>query len=1324
MKQLMALFISLFVVANSYAIEYCDYFPESVQTNYRQNGYPYVSQVDFSGHDQTLTFDVDGFKMPFNYLANSPAHNGTAAHCYYPNAPTDSCAVNPTNHAPTLPVDLPAFPTNLEPSNCSDKHCSLPSGSKVQSITMRQGKTLTLEGGEIWIGSLTLEHAAKIKVSSPTILHYRQFYISGHSHINKDGTVTDLILIGHGSNAAINLTNHNKISAALYVDPSSFQKGLTVSGEHNDLNMNITVNHMSVTGKKNTFNLPKLCDDTPPPPEFKLDLCPYFKEEVQTTLYDTSGSPQGLLNVNSEYDDDRDEWFDDFDVNAIVLPRNNTGLAFSGFTNNSTYGGCFYTSSFIGLRGFGWQNCQVEPTKSFENYPPQLDDFPSGDYSSDFKCKDGKVCHLKWTNNKINKLEVKDDSKLIIDSGEYWVNEHIHLEDAEIQLINGPVKINYRGIKANGDLYPPHFKDELKINTLGNSEDLLFVGHGAGSDIEIESEDSVIKAYFYVPPEAATVGTRGFLVNGEDNYIFGGVAAPNVTLGERDYDDQKRHKDRDDNDVEGEGNVLFARIPVQCKAPPPSQDYYLELEPLKGIALSCETQRVTFNVVDKYGKPIEDYTKGVRITAPASATLQLIEGVRISEGLYNPSANGRVIFDVSSHHIEQLSVSGELVESANNTLVTGNYEFTANKFEFTPQASSLIAGKSATIEVRPVTCSVTRSGLSQVVAAKNYSGVQNVDIAATRYLEPKSPTVQASIKVKVAQSNDFVPIPVTDLALDFSHGSSTPDAGHSALMDIQYDEAGRVSFELSQTRCVDESEQSPLGKQGAEAAKQCVTYKGVHELKVRPWTFAICDASNYQLALDGTSSQGSSYKAAGERFNLDAVPIRWQKNGATQGQVPILPSFCQSQFITKNYFDTDAPVSSVLLSATENTPAVRPVDERFPIKMDGEDGSTFVRSNRGSNGVLPFYALYWEDVGSLLVQTQSQSNYLGMAINPSSRSIGRFYPHHLAMISNQWGYESGHSEFAYMGQPIKPGFVVEARNLEKSPTPNYGYFVPNLMVTLNHVAANDSGDSYLPRISATATSWGSEAWKCDSTDSSCSTSRARLEASFGDYVFAKRYQLDGVTSIKELPVKGHFGVQSNLVDGVDFEGPSLMVNGTNAKAFPIQPEFRYGRMVMDNVGGDLTTDINIPLRTEYWTETGFALNDADSGSVFNGKHYCRQILWSGQLETDAKLFNKDGNTITTEDAVISQGSSSQLFASNNRIREQVNLWLRLDHGAPIKLNQNDSAIKCFDSNAGRSWLRYNWRGVGDEDPHAVVTFGSHRGNDRVIYRGEPRLIGQ
>lgn len=1021
MSRLGTFLLSLIAMTNAYAIDYCAYFPDSIQTNNRTlDGLPFVSKVDFAGHDQELFFDTDGFQMPFNYLFNSSAPNGTAAHCYYPNDAKDSCGINPSSPSSTLPVTLPPFPNALEQWQCGKGQCTLPKNSKIQSLTVRQGKTLTLEGGEVWIGSLTLEHAAKIKISSPTVLHYRSLYVSGHSHINKGGDIEDLILIGHGAQSGVNFTNHNQVSAALYVDPASFHSGLTVSGEHNHLHMNITVNHLLVTGKSNKFTLPKLCGD----------------------------------------------------------------------------------------------------------------------------------------------------------------------------------------------------------------------------------------------------------------------------------------------------------------APPPSQNYYLELEPVKGIALSCETQRLTFTVVDKDGVPVSDYTKGVRIAAPSSVTMTLVEGVHIGGDLYNPSTNGLIVFDASSQSIEQINISGELVESANDTYVTGDYEFTANKFAFTPDNSGLIAGKPATVEVRPVTCSVTRAGRAQVVAAQDYSGIQEVAIATTSYHEPKYPSVESAIQVKAHESSGdrFESIPVTKLLLDFSQGSATPEAGQSALMDVRYDEVGRVSFELSQTRCLDEDKQIQSKRQSqsekqSSNTKQCVTYKGVHELKVRPWTFAICDASNYQLALDGTSEQGSGYKAAGERFDLDVLPIRWQQGGAVQGPVSVTQSWCNDQLVTKNYFDQGSPVSSVTLSAAENTPAARPVEERLPLKMNGEEGSTFVRGNQQSNQVLPFYDLYWEDVGSLLTRIESSSQYLDMTINPSVRNIGRFYPHHLALVANDWGYESGHDNFAYMDQLIRPTFVVEARNLDEGPTPNYGHFAPEFIVTLSHVATDSDIRSYLPRISATALSWEGTEWQCDQ----CESPLAQLDTDFGDYVFARRYQIGGTSSIKELPVKTSFGLESNLVDGVDFESPGMSLPDSTrlGKAFPNQPDFRYGRMVLGNIGGDLTRALTVPLQVEYWSDSGFVLNHQDSGSVYNGKHFCQQTVWSGNSSSNARLFN-----MGAEDAPVDDGEGTQLFAVNDQTREQVNLWLRLDSSPPAKLQQTDSAITCHSESVSRPWLRYDWRGVGDEDPHTVVTFGSFRGNDRVIYRGEPRLIGQ
>ena len=73
-------------------------------------------------------------------------------------------------------------------------------------------------------------------------------------------------------------------------------------------------------------------------------------------------------------------------------------------------------------------------------------------------------------------------------------------------------------------------------------------------------------------------------------------------------------------------------------------------------------------------------------------------------------------------------------------------------------------------------------------------------------------------------------------------------------------------------------------------------------------------------------------------------------------------------------------------------------------------------------------------------------------------------------------------------------------------------------------------------------------------------------------------------------------------------------------------------------------------------------------------------------------------------------------------REQIRFWLTLRSTDGTK-GESDS---CGGSDNELPWLRYNWDGEDDdeEDPSTVVTFGIHRGNDRVIYRGESGLTGQ
>lgn len=93
------------------------------------------------------------------------------------------------------------------------------------------------------------------------------------------------------------------------------------------------------------------------------------------------------------------------------------------------------------------------------------------------------------------------------------------------------------------------------------------------------------------------------------------------------------------------------------------------------------------------------------------------------------------------------------------------------------------------------------------------------------------------------------------------------------------------------------------------------------------------------------------------------------------------------------------------------------------------------------------------------------------------------------------------------------------------------------------------------------------------------------------------------------------------------------------------------------------------------------------------------------------------------------GLSRDLAVNHNNstvdLREQVRVWLRVNSTPPSALPAEE-VIQCNSDGIidDQSWLRFNWRNNGDEDPPAVITFGIFRGNDRVIFRGEPGLFGQ
>ncbi|WP_329348811.1 DUF6701 domain-containing protein, partial [Vibrio natriegens] len=163
------------------------------------------------------------------------------------------------------------------------------------------------------------------------------------------------------------------------------------------------------------------------------------------------------------------------------------------------------------------------------------------------------------------------------------------------------------------------------------------------------------------------------------------------------------------------------------------------------------------------------------------------------------------------------------------------------------------------------------------------------------------------------------------------------------------------------------------------------------------------------------------------------------------------------------------------------------------------------------------------------------------------------------------------------------------------------------------------------------------------------------------------------------------------------------------KELNVQPDIRFGRVNLDDVGGNQGTTLYIPLRVEYWNSKleRFVQNVDDDGTViYSELDGNPKTIWPDD-KSDCSILLEGHDTVT--DGATRELSARQDPNSCDSVgRQQSRLWLQLKGGSN-----------------NRPWLKYDWDNDGEEEnPSSVVTFGIHRGNDRVIYRGEPGLTAQ
>ncbi|BDR12333.1 DUF6701 domain-containing protein [Vibrio sp. STUT-A11] len=702
----------------------------------------------------------------------------------------------------------------------------------------------------------------------------------------------------------------------------------------------------------------------------------------------------------------------------------------------------------------------------------------------------------------------------------------------------------------------------------------------------------------------------------------------------------------------------------------PSDNYEVTLSPATQYALMCGTEQPSFEIQTTNDSNAESTGVTVQVYPDAdNFSIDVVEST--GTGSYPSFTTSNVssklgklklqvsVKDQSSIDLDEEYTLKVTVDNDSSKTQTSTFKFVPFKFDVDDQ--TIVAGKKYQIETRVLACS---DGQQTVV--KSYTGSPSVN------LEIETPTDGRSDKI-----------------LTYEPKFDSSDQGKSSdtfkLMDSGF---YTIKLEDANFTCDPQySDECPIAPDEDKDEQESVTLNGSFSVKSRPWKIAICDVKSKEdnVSNPSTEGEGDGFIPAGQSFSITYKPIAYRDSTDTD--------ICDYP-LTQNYFSSD------------NTNA--PLDIKFDVAYptggelanfsedNGFIGSSTFTEDDVISGKKAEYV--WNEVGSLNLTTNA--SYLGMSLDEGSQVIGRFYPKYFQVyddesidITNSWAYPDGQS-FTYMGQGFGvEAFYVEALNAQNDSVSNYKLFDESLQAEFNLIDTS----SYATRFSSLK-SYGGE-WQNNLLTGVDSQSIGLFADLASDGLLMTKatatYAPDGPFNLNES------GSNTDIsIDDVSANADPVEIDGNDGR-LAVQPDIRFGRVDLDDVGGRQGDTLHVPLRVEYWNGSRFVVNSNDSQTDINGIKWDQEHIWP----TGEGAAPKDVNL--ADGGEVSSGSSRSVTATQaESYRQQTRVWLDLE--------ANDLP-----------WLKYDWDNDGsEENPSSVVTFGIHRGNDRVIYRGEPGLTAQ
>ncbi|MCG7497190.1 hypothetical protein MHO82_09950 [Vibrio sp. Of7-15] len=754
-------------------------------------------------------------------------------------------------------------------------------------------------------------------------------------------------------------------------------------------------------------------------------------------------------------------------------------------------------------------------------------------------------------------------------------------------------------------------------------------------------------------------------------------------------------------------------------------------------ALTCDAHSVTIQVLAN-GVPDTTYSGLITLnTSSSKGDWTLVSGAgNLNNGSgddgvatyqFTPNDLGSVVLSLNHKYGGDVRINASDSTASDTQTVT--YRPSGLKATYTA-SSPHIANRPLGMTLTAVGMNSSNSGCDVI---KEYTGTKTIKFW-TDYITPLAPSGNKSLEVNngaVGKSESNA----TSVNIEFSKGVSIANA-----LSIRYPDAGKIEVSLKDDTGIG----APPGDGGNEL-------EGGGTLLFNPYSLVISN-----IVQTGSSNTNPATQNSGSGFIRAANPSNANELASSDSFDVTVKALLDCVTDPSRHCSGSEPVAESFQntltfehSQTFPSPLIVPAPATGQLKLAAQSGMTHTMTGSGSELVSKFT---YSEAGTLSLSVRS-NGYLENGNNialSSAVDIGRFYPAYLAWDNYLAG--SSCSDFTYLDQQaLAISYRLRAFNQAGEITQNYD---------------NDR----LGYVTAGAASSASE-FTYAAFDNSQTDQSARLLNNDENRVWVNGvYELSAPTSPITNPLDARL-VAFTKTDSATPDGPFLDSDGTQmmfalrvigidgeklqdtsgaspqacvANTHPAtdmcslgsMKDLLYGRLEAGSEFGSESTSVNVALDVQYYDGSQFVTNERDNCTSLN-----YDVSESNPVKQHSFLHGDPMAVTPEQNTPIPVGSkTSELTMSS---AQAVKGRMQLNYSAPEDRGQFHYFIDLNDSSSSLCWLRSDRNGDGgitnvcgqgvtsycandssrpDDCVQGTVTFGGYRGNDRVVYRGEPYSI--